>query len=205
MNLQSSPAIRRLIGICLLLSLSSACVVNPTASQPDPQTLRLPDFEDLLPDGPSNINDISTNPQEPLPSNRSNFIATLSAYGIRLNNAELASLKHLTSVKPTGKWSRTRTQSAEQALNANFRRFGSLFQPPPNDAEEYRLRAVSFAEKNEIPYFLDLQYYLDTNQFLVVRWDEKTGEFISIQPDGSLINYLISTAVKSSRYIRIDL
>lgn len=198
MKLQTPAIVRNLTIILLLLVCTQACVVNPIANQPDPQALSLPDFEELLPDS----NPFEFSPTQPASGS---FISTLNSYGIRLSNAELNSLKRLLNLQPTGQWARTRTQTAEQVLNANFRRFGSLFQPPPADAEEYRQRALAFAQKKNIPYFLDLQYYLDTRQLLVVRWDEKTGEFITLQPDGSLINYLISMAVKSNRYLRIEL
>ncbi|PIQ24078.1 hypothetical protein COW36_03595 [bacterium (Candidatus Blackallbacteria) CG17_big_fil_post_rev_8_21_14_2_50_48_46] len=191
------------IHLLLLTSLLGACVVNPTATTPDATNLKLPDFEDLLPDGPTTINAPVANPLDTPQTGK--FAATLTSLGVRLSTTELNTLKRLIQIKPTGKWSRTRTQNAAQTLSANFKRFGSLFQPPPNNEEDYQQRAVSFAEKENIPYFLDLQYYLDSNQFLVIRWDSKTGEFVGIQPDGTLINYLVSFAVKSPRYVEIDL
>ena len=198
MNLQ-----RPLKALATLLLLS-ACVVNPTATRPDAASLKLPDFEDLVPDTDSSLNP-GLSPETPAVPKTGTFMATLSGYGIRLSSLELSALKKLITVKPTGKWSRTRTQSAEQSLNANYKRFASLFEPVPADAAAYQKQAVAFAEKLTVPYYLDLQYYLDSGQFLVIRWSEKSGEFIGVQPDGTVINYLISTAVKPPRYLKIDL
>lgn len=202
MNLQSPLKV-----LCVVfLLLPTACVVNPTAARPDSSSLKLPDFEDLLPDaGDSGGLKPDTALNTPTLPKTGTFMATLNSYGIRLSSLELNALKKLITVKPTGKWSRTRTQSAEQSLNSNYKRFASLFEPVPADADEYQKRAITFAEKLTVPYYLDLQYYLDSGQFLVIRWSEKTGEFIGIQPDGAVINYLISTAVKPPRYLKIDL
>jgi hypothetical protein len=197
----------RILFVCL--GFLAACTKNPTA--PVTVASALPDFEDILPDGSNTLNPppgttLPVIPNNPLgPISNGAFVATLTSFGIRMDNQELIRLKNLITVQPNGQWSRTRTQTAAQALQANFTRFGALFNPPLEDAEAYKTQAIAFAQKSGVPYFLDVQYYLDKNQFLVSKWDKTTEEFISIQPDGTVINYLTSSAIKSPRYVEIDL
>jgi hypothetical protein len=196
--------------LLLALTLSSGCTKNPEAPVVTSPSA-LPDFEDIAPDGSTTLSNLpggqnNVIPNNPLiPISNGNFVATLTSFGVRMTNQELQSLKKRVAVKPNGKWSRTVSQNADQALQANFKRFGALFNPPIEDAEAYKTQALAFAERTDVPFYLDVQFYLDKNQFLVNKWDKDTQEFISIQPDGTVINYLISSAIKSPRYVEIDL
>ncbi len=193
----------------LFALILAACVVNPIAQRPSNQDLLLPSFEDLLPGGPSNVGQLpgqlpSSNPSVS-PSDEPDFISTLASYRIQLTNTELQQLKQLIEVQPSGKWARSQSQTAEQVLVANYRRFGEAFEPQLENAEEYRVRAVTFAEKPDIPYYLDVQYYLDEKRLLVIKWDSTTGEYVVIQSNGALVNYLITRAIQPPRYLEIDL
>lgn len=201
----------------LLLPLLLGGLVLPLGCTKNPQApvvvspSALPDFEDIAPDGSTGLSNLPGGQTNPLPNtpqapiSNGNFVATLTSFGVRMTNPELQTLQKRLAVKPNGKWSRTVSQNADQTLQANFKRFGALFNPPIEDAEAYKAQALAFAERTDVPYFLDVQFYLDKNQFLVNKWDKKTQEFISIQPDGTVINYLISSAIKSPRYVEIDL
>lgn len=188
----------------LILSLffSSSCALNPIAQRPNANELVLPSFEELLPDGPSNTDQL---PHVDPNANSGSLLTTLSTLGIHLSNEEVSQLRKLTEIQPNGRWSRSQTQTPEQNLLANFRRFGPLFTPPLESAEEYRVQAISFAEKASVPYYLDLQYYLDAKRLLVIKWDETSGQFVVVQSDGSLVNYLITHAIQSPRYLKVEL
>lgn len=196
--------------LLLLLGFVGGCTKNPEAPAVTSPSA-LPDFEDIAPDGSTTLNNLPGSPASGLPSNplapisTGNFVATLTSFGVRMSNQELLALKKRVAITPNGKWSRTVSQNADQTLQANFKRFGALFNPPIEDAETYKEKALAFARRTDVPHFLDVQFYLDKNQFLVNKWDKNTQEFISIQPDGTVINYLLSSAIKSPRYVEIDL
>lgn len=192
-------------GIVLSVLLTAACVKSPQAPKVQASDLKLPSFEDLLPDG---LSQAGTRPS-PVPSasapSSQGLLASLNQLNIRLSTQEITQLRNLTQVQPNGRWARSQNDTAEQNLVKNFLRFGPLFTPSLDTAEEYRLKAVTFAEKASVSYYLDLQYYLDSKGLLVVKWSEETGEFVMIQPDGTLANYLISHAIQPPRYLKIDL
>ncbi|HEY9840670.1 MAG: hypothetical protein ACAI44_13280 [Candidatus Sericytochromatia bacterium] len=177
--------------------------MSPHAPKPNPADLLLPSFDALIPGG----TDTSGLAPSPVPSASAGvgLLASLSQLGIHLSTEEITQLRNLTEVQPNGRWSRSQSQTAEQNLLANYKRFSPLFNPSLDSAEEYRLRAVTFAEKATVPYYLDLQYYLDTKRLLVAKWNEESGEFVVVQSDGSLVNYLITHAIQPPRYLKVEL
>lgn len=197
----------------LILAAVASCVVNPIAQRPSSQELLLPSFEDLLPGGPSNVGQLpgqlpSSNPSSSpgdQPDEEPDFLSVLASYRIQLTASEIQQLKQLLQTQPSGKWARSQSQTAEQVLLANYRRFGPAFTPTLENAEEYRVKAVTFAEKTNVPYYMDVQYYLDEKRLLVIKWDSDTGEYIVIQSSGALVNYLITRAIQPPRYLEIDL
>lgn len=197
----ASPLYKSLSLSLACLAIAAGCAKSPTPRQPTAAELLLPSYEDLLPGGPSNVDQ-----SIPMPSAEpgTSLSENLARYGVRLSADELERIDTLTKVQPSGKWSRSQSQSPEQNLLANFNRFNILFAPPFDTAEEYRVRAISFAEKTTVPYYLDLAYYNDTKRLLVVKWDETSGEFVVIQSDGSLVNYLTTRAIRPPRYLKIE-
>lgn len=198
-----TPLTHRLSFYLLPVLLAASCAVSPRAIAPSANDLLLPGFEDLLPDGRPSAGPTST--PSISPDLAGGMTTVLNSLGVRLTNEELAQLRVLTEIQPNGRWSRSQNQTAEQNLVANYRRFNPLFSPEFTSAEEYRVRALSFAEKSTIPYYFDLQYYLDNKRLLVVKWDEVSGEFVVIQSDGTLVNYLITRVIQPPRYLKIDL
>lgn len=172
----------------------------------------MPSFEDLLPGGFGSTSQTGANGSttttpgaiSSAPPDGGTLIANLNALGVRLSAQEIVQLQNMTQVQPSGRWSKSQDKTAEQNLLANFKRFGPMFTPSIADADTYRLQAVTFAEKSAVPYYLDLQYYLDTKQLLVLKWDEVTGEFVMVQSDGTLANYLITHAIQAPRYYKIQ-
>lgn len=185
--------------ICLSVS---ACALNPLANRPSTEELLFPSYEDLLPDGRVSATTPIDSGSEPVAGDMS-LQATLSSLGVQLSSQEWTQLRFLTEVKPNGHWSRSSDRSAEQNLLANFRRFAPLFNPPIQTAEEYRTRAVAFAEKEKVDYYLDFRYYTSNNRLLVVKWDIDSGEFLVIQSDGTLVNYLITQDIEPPRYLKV--
>lgn len=198
---------RLFLGLVLLLLWGTGCVLNPRAISPTIEDLSLPDYEDLVPDGATTIADLLRPDRDPLTGNivSSAFISTLARYNISLSEGEIQELQRRVSLAPNGNWARNRNASSQETLESNFERFGSAFDPPPVDANEYKERALAFADKLRVPYYLDLQYYSESKQLLVVKWDRNTREFIIVEADGSLVNYLISSVVTLPRYVQIDL
>lgn len=188
--------------LSLLALLLSGCIKSPQAPKPTHQDLILPGFEDLLPGGTGSTLP-STAPSAG--STDPGLLANLESLGVRLSTQEITQLRNMTQVQPNGRWAKSQDKTAEQNLLANYKRFGPLFTPSIDTADDYRLQAVTFAEKSAVPYYLDLQYYLDNKQLLVLKWSEASGEFVMIQSDGSLANYLITHAVTPPRYYKIDL
>ncbi|PKL80269.1 MAG: hypothetical protein CVV27_00640 [Candidatus Melainabacteria bacterium HGW-Melainabacteria-1] len=187
-----------------MLFLGSACVLTPKALPPSPTELLLPSFEDLLPDGRPSAGPLPL-PQPSGSLGSSTFVDSLNRLGINLTTQDIAQIKSLMEIQPSGRWARSQSQTAEQNLLSNFNRFGIMFQPPLTSAEDYRVRAVSFAEKSSVPYYFDLQYYLDNRRMLLVKWDEVSEEFVVIQSDGTLVNYLTTKAIQPPRYLKVDL
>lgn len=198
--------VRAFFVLALLLWLTG-CVLNPRAISPTMEDLSLPDYEDLVPDGATTIADLLRPDRDPLTGNivSSAFVSTLARYNIALSEGEIQELQRRVSLAPSGNWARNRNATEEETLESNFQRFAAAFDPPPVDAREYKERALAFADKLRVPYYLDLQYYSESKQLLVIKWDRNTREFIIVEADGSLVNYLISSAVTAPRYVRIDL
>ena len=200
---------RQLIILCACLLALSACITNPTAPTPSQSDLVLPGFDDLVPDATGNGTpaipgvEPSTSPDMPTdPSLRTQ----LGSLGVEFSNQEWAQLRALVAVKPNGFWSRSVNSSPEQNLLSNFQRFGSLFNDPPLlDAENYRERAVEFAERDDVPFYLDFRYYVANQRLLLVKWDQDSGEFVVLQLDGSLVNYLITRDIVAPRYLKVVL
>lgn len=191
-----------LAGVILLAS----CAKNP--APPQASDINIPDYEELVPGGLTNFDGqdpTDTNPVQTLPPQQSVFIQTMNQLGVRLSDAEIQQIQTLTKVNPTGEWAPSRDKTADENLEANFLRFGNLFLPPPNDANEYKDKAKTFAEKLNVPYYMDVKYYLDTQEFLLVKWDENSKEFVVVRPDGSLVNYLLSSAITPPRYLKVDI
>ncbi len=200
-----------IFGLCLLTL--SACITNPTPARPSASDLVLPGFDELVPDSTGGNSPIlpgadprstpstdPTNPADPL------LRVQLASLGVELTNQEWAQLRALIAVEPNGFWSRSVSRSPEQNLLSNFQRFGSLFNDPPlDDAEHYRERAVAFAKRDDVPFYLDFRYYVANQRLLVVKWDEDSGEFVVLQLDGSLVNYLITRDIVAPRYLKVVL
>lgn len=200
------PLVRFSLLAGLLIIGGLSCAKSPRALTPSASDLLLPSYEDLLPDGrPSVGPSIGPGLGNGSSPSDTGMTATLATLGIRLTSEQQTQLRTLTEVQPNGRWSRSQNQTAEQNLLANYRRFNPLFTPAFESAEEYRIRALSFAEKSTVPHYLDLQYYLDNNRLLVVKWDETSGEFVVIQADGTLVNYLITRVIQPPRYLKVDL
>lgn len=192
--------IRSFTLICTSVLLLS-CALNPLAQRPEVNELLFPSYEDLLPDGRTNVDDPTPGPSS-APDTETIFMV-LTRLGVNLSPLEMQQLRALTEVVPSGAWARSQTQTAEQNLLANYRRFAPSFNPPINSPEEYRQRAVTFAEKTSVDFYLDLEYYLSNRRLLVVKWDDASNEFIVLQPDGSLVNYLVTEAISTPRYFKI--
>jgi len=192
------------IGACILIL---GCAKNPEPPRIDPATLKIPDYEDLVPGGPTDLNLPGSNIGNPLqaPPSTGQFLQTMNRLSIRLTDQEIQELRTLIKTTPSDAWAPSSTRTAEENLEANFSRFGNLFQPAPDSAVEYRKQAKTFAEKITVPFYLDLQYYINTKAFLIAKWDKNSKEFVVIRPDGSLVNYLTSSAISFPRYIEIDL
>lgn len=191
----------------LLLLLTSACVLNPQASLPNQNELVLPSFNDLLPDGstPGSLPDPTASSN---PNNGISLRQSLNQLNIQLSPQEWSTLNTITQTHPSGRWAKSADKSPEQNLLANYQRFSPLFIPPLtpiSSAEDYRAKAISFAEKASVPYYLDLKYYLETKLILVVKWSSDTGEFVSIYDDGTLANYLVTHSVAPPRYLQVVL
>lgn len=200
---------RQFIIFALCWLALAACVTNPTPPQPSASDLVLPGFDDLVPDSTG----VTTpavpgiepsappiNPQEPL------LRSQLASLGVELTNQEWAQLRSLIAVKPNGFWSQSVSRTAEQNLISNYERFGSLFNDPPlDDAETYRAQALAFAEREDVPFYLDFRYYVSNQRLLVVKWDQDSGEFVVLQMDGSLVNYLITRDIVAPRYLKVVL
>lgn len=187
----------------IFLFICSACVLNPVADRPDQDVLLLPSFGDLLPDGGTPGVPAGTEPSA-IPNSVS-LRLNLERLNVNLSAQEWEQLSMITQTAPTGRWSKSIDKSPEQNLIANFQRFSPLFSPPISSAEAYRAQAVAFAEKATVPYYLDLKYYLENKRLLVVKWDANSGEFLVVQSDGTLVNYLITQAVSPPRYLEVVL
>lgn len=186
--------------ICFIL-LTIACTRSPVAPRPTADDLSVPDFEDLIPKEGGLVNE--TSPVY-IPGSGS-FLDLLARQGINLTATDIDALKKVMTLKPSGKWGVSRNSTEVKTLENNFLRFGQMFKSPPADAEAYKKLAMAFANKKNVAYYLDLQYYTETRTLLAVKWDSKTGEFIIIRSDGSLINYLVSLGVQAPRYLKIVL
>ena len=188
----------------IVLSLSlSACSLIPAAEQPLPDQLLLPRYEDLLPDGAA-APGLPANPDASAdPTAEPRLRNVLEQMNVPFSEQNWLTLRRLVDTQPSGLWSRSQDFSAAENLQANFQRFGPLFNPPINSAEAYRVRAVSFAEKASVPHYLDLDYFLTHQRILVAKWDASTSEFVVKQSDGSLVNYLLTQAVPSPRYLKV--
>lgn len=195
-----SDVIRSLTLICSTALLFS-CALNPLAQRPEVNDLLFPSYEDLLPDGRTSVDEPTPGPSSA--PDAENIFLVLTRLGVNLSSLEMQQLRALTNVVPSGVWARSQSQTAEQNLLANFRRFAPAFNPPINSPEEYRQRAVTFAEKTSSDFYLDLEYYLSNRRLLVVKWDETSNEFIVLQPDGSVVNYLITEDISPPRYFKI--
>jgi len=194
---------RILTSLTLLIWLSG-CALNPLADMPAPDALvGLPRFEDLLPDGqaaPGFENPdstVQTNPDEP------SLRLMLERLSIPFSAQQWAELRALVNVQPSGRWARSQNASEAENLQANYERFGPLFSPPIRSAEDYRVRALTFAEKASVPHYLDMQYLINNKRLLLIKWDQNTEEFVVKQPDGSLANYLTTQAITSPRYLKV--
>lgn len=193
---------------CFCLLTLAACITNPTAPRPSASDLILPGFDDLLPDSTGGVATLPGvepsvapgTPQEPL------LRTQLGSLGVELTSQEWAQLRSLIAVEPNGFWSQSVSRSAEQNLLSNFQRFGSLFNDPPlDDAESYREQAVAFAKREDVPFYLDFRYYVSNQRLLLVKWAEDSGEFVVLQLDGSLVNYLITRDIVAPRYLKVVL
>lgn len=185
--------------LCIVLVvLGLACTRSPVAPRPTASDLDVPDFDEIVPkDGL-----VSDSSPVYIPGSGS-FLDLLARQGIQLNSIEIESLRKVMALKPSGKWAVSRNRTEEETLENNFQRFGKMLKSPPANAAAYKKLAIAFASKSNVPYYLDLQYYADTRTLLAVKWDSKTGEFVIIRSDGSLINYLISLGVQAPRYLKI--
>lgn len=178
----------------------TACIKLPPAPPPDQSTIDIPDYEKLVP-GNSPTVGLSPATLEQKPG--SSFQQELAQQGIKLSATELQLLQQLARVRPNGSWAASQTRSEDENLKFNFQRFGSLLQPPPVTAEYYKQRAIDFAKLPGVPLYLDVQYYQQKTQLLVVKWDSQTWEFVILRPDGTLVNYLTSRTVGPPRYLQI--
>ncbi len=191
-----------------LVSLSlSACVINPQAERPELNDLRLPDYEDLISGGGNDILD----PNLPRGGIQSPNLDTgelretlRTRYGIQLDNQQWNQLRLLTQVTPNGNWSASSNRSAEDNLEINFERFSSLFTPSIDTADEYKRRAVTFAENSRVPFYLDINFFVNQRRIVLIKWDEESGEFILLQPDGTVANYLITRDITPANYVKVN-
>ena len=198
-------------GLCfalLLMSLSlGACISNPRPEQPTLEDLRLPNYEDLISGGGQDILDPNL-PRGGIQSpnlDTGELRETLRLqYGIQLDNSQWAQLRALTQVSANGEWSASANRSAEENLLVNYQRFAPLFTPIITSVNEYKLKAVSFAENPRIPFYLDVNYFVTRQTLLLIKWDEDTGEFILLQPDGTVANYLVTRDITPANYVKVQ-
>lgn len=180
-----------------------ACSLIPAAPKPLPDQLLLPRYEDLLPDGAA-APGLPASPEASAdPNAEPRLRNVLEQLNVPFSEQNWLTLRRLVDTQPSGRWSRSQDFSEAENLQANFQRFGPLFNPPINSAENYRVRAVSFAEKASVPHYLDLDYFLTHQRILVAKWDTASGEFVVKQSDGSLVNYLLTQAVAPPRYLKV--
>ena len=120
MPIKYSPFSLLLSLLLLALVLSSGCTKNPEAPVVTSPSA-LPDFEDIAPDGSTTLSNLPGGQNNAIPINplipisNGNFVATLTSFGVRMTNQELQTLKKRVAIKPSGKWSRTVSQNADQA------------------------------------------------------------------------------------------
>lgn len=201
------PVIASLVlGLCFG-GLLSACVINPQPDRPTLSDLRLPDYEDLISGGGTDILD----PDLPRGGIQSPSLDTGELretlrlqYGIQLNNAQWAQLRALAQVSPNGEWSASANRTAQENLEVNYQRFSPLFTPLITSVNEYKLKAVSFAENPQVPFYLDVNYFVTRQSILLVKWSEASGEFILLQPDGTVANYLITRDITPANYVKVQ-
>lgn len=201
------PVYRLFLLSVLSSFLLAACVINPQPDRPTLSDLRLPDYEDLISGGGQDILD----PELPRGGIESPTLDTGELretlrlqYGIQLNDAQWAQLRALTQVSPNGEWSASANRSAQENLEVNYQRFSPLFTPIITSVNEYKLKAVTFAENPRIPFYLDVNYFVTRQTILLVKWSEATGEFILLQPDGTVANYLITRDITPANYVKVQ-
>lgn len=191
-----------LIGLFL-----GACITNPRPEQPTLADLRLPNYEDLISGGGEDVLDPNL-PQGGIQSPNLDtgvLRETLRLqYGIQLDNSQWAQLRALTQVSANGNWSASANRSAEENLEVNYQRFSPLFTPIITSVNEYKLKAVSFAENPRVSFYLDVNYFVTRKTLLLIKWNEETGEFILLQPDGTVANYLVTRDITPANYVKVQ-
>lgn len=160
-------------------------------------------LDEELPNVPAPVSLSQAIPATQGPRTRQELLPLLASQGVQLQPQDLSLIARYLTVRPTGRWSAGPMGNPQLNVQRHFAQSGRNLQPPATTPQEYTQRAMAFATRTGVPYYLDLQYYRQQRKVSVVMWDAATREFAVVGQQGELVAYMRRDDVRPDRFVKL--
>lgn len=144
-----------------------------------------------------------------VPKTKAEFVAAVSALGVKLTEAQIAEIAANRIAKPNGQWAPRPAVNltAQQNLDVHFKKHGMEFHPQFEDAQGYMEGAIALAEgkRGSVQYYFDSTSFKKGYQSKVVIWNSSTRELTALRPDGAMTTFYHDNKLAPNRFVIVPI
>ncbi|HBN10161.1 MAG TPA: hypothetical protein DD435_16490 [Cyanobacteria bacterium UBA8530] len=144
-----------------------------------------------------------------VPSTKAEFVKAVATLGLKLTDAQLATISANRTAKPSGLMAPrpAANLTSEQNLQVHFKKHRGEFRPSFATAEEYLAQAVALAEgkRGQVEYYFDITSFKKGYQSNVVLWNSSTKELTAMRPDGATTTFYHDPSLNPNRFVVVPI